>query len=139
MMAVNVDRQSGVMNISVTTYNSLLSTDIARNFLNNLSRRIQEIETKKARENLKFIEDRFLEVQKDLIVAEEQLARFTDSNLNVRTAKLRIEMERYQRNVTFKTQLYASSFLFSWTKRFKKHRSEDLIRTQDEFNQNIRV
>lgn len=106
MMAVSVDRASGVMNISVTTSKPLLSVQIARNLLDNLIGRIREIETKKARENLAFIRERFQEVQQELMQAEEELVLFIDSNQDVRTAKLRTELERYQRNVTFKTQLY---------------------------------
>lgn len=107
MVSVSVDRNSGIMTISVTTRQPLLSAQLAQTFINHLTERVREIYTKKAREDLKFIRERFGEAQQELEVAEEKLAQFMDRNRNPQTALLRTEMERLQRQVTFKTQLYS--------------------------------
>ncbi len=107
MVSVSVDRNSGIMTISVTTRQPLLSAQLAQTFINHLTERVREIYTNKAREDLEFIRERFREVQLELDVAEEELAQFMDRNRNPQTAQLNTEMERMQRHVTFKTQLYS--------------------------------
>jgi len=107
MVSVNVDRNSGLMTISVTTRQPLLSAQLAQTFINHLTKRVREIYTKKAQEDLEFIRERFGEAQQQLEVAEEKLAQFMDRNRNPQTAQLLTEMERLQRQVTFKTQLYS--------------------------------
>ena len=107
MVSVSVDRNSGIMSISVTTRQPLLSAQLAQTFINLLTQRVREIYTKKIREDLEFIRERFGESQQQLEVAEEKLAQFMDRNRNPQTAQLRTKMERLQRQVSFKTQLYA--------------------------------
>ena len=103
--SVNVSRNTGIMDINVTTHDPLLSAQITQTFVNHLTERVQDIYTGKTRENLEFIRARFLESQRELEAAEEELARFTDRNRDPTTARLRVAMERLQRKVTFKTQL----------------------------------
>ena len=106
VLNVSVDRESGVMTIKVETDDPVFSTRICQEFIQNLREQVREIYTEKARQNLKFIEERFLEVQKELRVAENNLANFLDSNENPQEAKLQTQIDRLRRKVTFKTQLY---------------------------------
>ena len=101
-----VDRSSGMMTISTTTRDPLLSAQIVVTLIDNLRLRVQDLFTEKARENLEFIQARFNEVRVDLEEAEGDLARFLDANQNPQTARLRFEVERLQRQVDVKTALY---------------------------------
>ena len=107
MLSVNVDRKSGIMNVSVTTHWPLLSAQITQSLIVHLTERVQELYTQKSSKNLAFIQARFIEVEQKLEQAEEMLASFVDRNQNPQTAKLQIELDRFKRKVTFKTQLYA--------------------------------
>jgi uncharacterized protein involved in exopolysaccharide biosynthesis len=68
---------------------------------------VRTIRTEKARQNLEFMMARFEEAQKELGQAEAKLGHFLDRNNNPQTAQLRIELDRLERNVSFKTQLYS--------------------------------
>ncbi len=106
IFSVNVDRSSGMMTISTTTKDALLSAQIIVTLIDNLRLRVQDLYTEKARENLDFIGARFKEARVGLEESEGDLARFLDANQNIRTARLRVEVERLQRQVTIKTELY---------------------------------
>ena len=106
LFSVNVSRSSGMMTISTTTRDPLLSAQIVVTLIDNLRLRVQDLYTEKARENLEFIQARFNEVRVDLEEAEGDLARFLDANQNPQTARLRFEVERLQRQVDVKTDLY---------------------------------
>ncbi|MBW8034427.1 MAG: hypothetical protein FVQ79_01835 [Planctomycetes bacterium] len=103
---VAVDRKSGIMTIKVTTHHPVLSVEIVEALVLELTDRVRSIYTLKARENLDFLEARLSDVSVDLQLAEENLAHFLDSNQDLRTAQLRTQMDRLQRQVDFKTQLY---------------------------------
>ena len=106
IFSVNVARSSGMMTISTTTRDPFLSAQIIVTLIDNLRLRVQDLYTEKARENLEFIGARFEEAGVDLEEAEGNLARFLDANRDPQTARLRVEVERLQRQVTIKTELY---------------------------------
>lgn len=107
VVSIGVDRTSGIMSISVTTHDPLLSAQLAQILTDHLTDRVREIYTQKTHENLEFIQERFLEADGELEEAEEKLAMFMDRNRNPETERLRTAMDRLQRKVTFKTQLYS--------------------------------
>jgi len=107
MQNVSVDNETGLMMISVTSEHPQLSADLVRCLISHLSERIRQIHTEKAQQNLDFIRSRFENAQRELRDAEEELARFLDRNHSPQTASLRTQLERLQRNVTFKSELYS--------------------------------
>jgi len=106
LLTTNISRSSGMMIISTTTKDPFLSAQLVVTLIDNLRLRVQDLYTEKARENLKFIQARFNEVRVDLEEAEGYLARFLDANQDPQTARLRFEVERLQRQVDIKTDLY---------------------------------
>lgn len=107
MLSVSVDQETGLMTVKVTTGDPLLSASLADGFIKHLTDRVRAIRTKKARENLEFIQGRFNQAQEELNQAEEELAAFDDRNQNPSTARLRTERERLSRRVNFKQQLFS--------------------------------
>ncbi|MFB0516536.1 MAG: Wzz/FepE/Etk N-terminal domain-containing protein [Candidatus Neomarinimicrobiota bacterium] len=106
-ISVGVDRRTGIMVVSSITTDPLLSAQLTEMAIDQLAQRVREIYTEKTKEDLAFIQSRFAEAQQELEKSEAELAEFTDRNRDPRTAKLRVEMERLQRQVLFKTQLYS--------------------------------
>ena len=106
-ISTSVDARTGLMTISVTTEDPQLSAALVQSLLQNLTERVQEIHTEKARLNVEFIRARFEETRAKLHQAEETLARFLDQNQYPQTAQLRTELERLQRNVVFSSNLYS--------------------------------
>lgn len=107
LVSSSVDRETGLMAMSVTTSSPDLSAAVASSYLHHLEQRVRSIRTQKARKNLAFIEERFNDVQEELRDAEQQLAEFTDRNQNLNSARLRTERDRLQRQVRFKSDLFS--------------------------------
>jgi uncharacterized protein involved in exopolysaccharide biosynthesis len=99
--------QSGLMQISVTAGDPQLASQMVNSFIAHLSTHVRGIRTRKARENLSFIQQRFEEVQGELSEAEQRLADFADQNQNITTASLRTKRDRLERQVRFKSSLYS--------------------------------
>lgn len=93
--------------ISATTKDPALSAALVSRSAEALSERVQELRTEKARRNLEFVRLRFQKADKDLREAEQILAQFLDRNNFPQTAQLRTQLERLQRNVSFKSELYS--------------------------------
>lgn len=100
------DQQSGLMTISASTGSPTMSAEVNRSAIRHLTERVREIRTRRTRERLAFVEERFAEVRSELDEAEERLASFLESNQNPTTAKLRFQRDRLRRQVSFKEQLY---------------------------------
>jgi LPS O-antigen subunit length determinant protein (WzzB/FepE family) len=107
MVATAIDDETGLMRISVTAGGPHLASDIAQSFIGHLTKRVREIQTKKVRERLNFVEERFQDVESELEKAEERLAQFLERNQNPTTATLQFRRDRLQRQVRFKEQLYS--------------------------------
>jgi len=106
-VAASVDQESGLMSIQVTAGGPVLAADMAERFLHHLRQRVREIRTKKVKENLSFVEQRFAEAQQELEGAEERLAQFLERNQNINSAQLQFQRDRLQRQVRFKEELYS--------------------------------
>lgn len=107
LLSTSIDQENGLMTISITTQDPMLSAGIAESFANHLVDRVRTMRTQKARQNLEFIEERFEEAQEELQEIEEDMARFLDRNRNIGTAQLENERDRLQRQVSFAEQLYS--------------------------------
>jgi uncharacterized protein involved in exopolysaccharide biosynthesis len=107
MVATAINDETGLMRISVTAGGPHLASDIAQSFIRHLTRRVREIQTKKVRERLTFVEERFQDAEAELEQAETRLAQFSERNQNPTTATLQFERDRLQRQVRFKEQLYS--------------------------------
>jgi len=95
-----------VVTVRAETDDPYLSAALVARAIRHLQVAINRIKTEKARQDLEFVERKFAQVEAELRQAENELARFLDANRNPQTAQLRAEMERLQRQVSFKEQLY---------------------------------
>ena len=107
MVSTSIDQESGFMHIHVTSESPWLGTEIAESLLSHLTDRVRQLRTKRARENVAFIRERFAEAQVELREAENRLSDFVDRNRNLGTAGLRTERDRLRRQVSFKSDLFS--------------------------------
>ena len=103
----SADIETGIMSISVTDEDAVRASEVAETFLDHLRERVRTMRTEKARQTLEFIDERFQEAREELQQAEEQLAVFNDRNRDIRSARLRTEQERLQRQVRFASDLFS--------------------------------
>ena len=106
---VNVDSdiETGLITISVTTFDPNLSASINATLLQKFRHKMQQIYDKKASENLNFIRARFMEAKEELRNAEEEVVKFLEKNSEPTTINLQTELERLKRNVSFKAEVYS--------------------------------
>lgn len=106
-VSTNIDDESGLMTITVTASGPVLSARINQRFVYHLTRRVRELRTQKAREQLAFVRNQFEEAEQELVAAENDLAQFLERNQNPTTAPLQFEEDRRRQQVRFKEQLYS--------------------------------
>ena len=107
-VTTTVDQQTGIMSLSVRMGDPVLASNMVESFIEALRKRVRVLRTKKKRQNLQFVKQRFAEAEKELRQAEQRLAQFIDRNQNISTAGLRTERDRLERQVRFKSELYSS-------------------------------
>ena len=106
-LSVESDIETGLITISVKTFDPNLSAEINAAILEKFRIKMQQIYDKKAGENLNFIRERFREAERDLRNAEEKVVRFLEKNSDPNTIALQTELERLNRNVSFKAEVYS--------------------------------
>lgn len=132
VVSTSIDRETGLMSISVTTGDPVLSAGLADSFSRHLTERVRSIRTKKARDNMRFMEERMEEARQELRAAEERLARFMDRNRNIGTESLRTERDRLRRQVNFAEQLYGDVQAQMTQAQIELQRSEPVLTVLEE-------
>jgi tyrosine-protein kinase Etk/Wzc len=107
-VTTTVDQQTGIMSLAVRMGDPVLASSMVESFIEALQKRVRVLRTKKKRQNLQFVKQRFAEAKKELQQAEQRLAQFVDRNQDISTAGLRTERDRLERQVRFKSELYSS-------------------------------
>ena len=102
---------SGLMTISTSSGDPTLAARLNEHVIEHLRTRVREIRTENTRKNLRFIQERFDEVDQELDAAEERLSQFLERNRSVLSGgnepQLEFRRERLRREVRFKEQLYS--------------------------------
>lgn len=105
-----LEEGSGLMTVSTSSGNPTLAARLNERFIDHLRTRVRELRTENTRKSLKFIEERFDEVDQELDTAENRLAEFLERNRSVLAGgnepQLEFRRERLRREVRFKEQLY---------------------------------
>lgn len=103
---VSLDEETGIINITTSTDDPLLSAEICGSVLSNFRITIRKIYDQKNSENLKFINLQVEAAKKELYKAEHDLIEFIKRNANPQPIQLKTEMERLQRAIDFRANLY---------------------------------
>jgi len=107
VIRAGVNEENGLMSVGATTGDPIRSAQVAKRFLHHLSERVSAIRTEKSRRNVEFVRSRFNMAEQELKMAEEQLAQFLDQNQGIQSAQMRVERDRLERQVRFKSELYS--------------------------------
>ena len=91
---VTVDEKIGFVSLSATMPEKLQAAQMVSAAQNILQRRVIEHKLEKVQEDLKFIEERHREKKNEFEKAQDNLAKYRDSNRNVNTAIAQTDIER---------------------------------------------
>ena len=102
----SVDKKSGVISLSVTMQDPLISATLTDTVMQNLQGYITEYRTNKAKRDLAYTEKLYKEAQQDYYTAQQKYANFADSNLDIVLTGYRTRLERLQNEATLAYGLY---------------------------------
>ena len=127
MMTIKISRESGTLNVSVTTAQPILSAQLVRNMIKHLSLRVRYLYGEKAHQNINFLKNRLGQSKDSLDATEMALAVFIDRNRNPQTASLRVEIARLNRAVGFNEQVHAQLKIQLTQAEFDLQRNEPVV------------
>ena len=105
-ISTDVNRETGVVTVSVMMQDDVIAADVADEVVVRLSNYITDYRTEKARRDVEFIERRHEEARERFEEAQRELARFNDENRGQLTAMARTEEQRLQSQYNLSFNLY---------------------------------
>jgi len=105
-VVTSVDKKSGMILLSVTMQDPLVSAALTDTVMNNLQTYITEYRTNKAKRDLAYTEKLYKEAQQDYYSAQQKYSNFADSNLDIVLTGYRTRLERLQNEATLAYSLY---------------------------------
>lgn len=108
LRAISVDKETGVLTVSVRTANAQLSAQICDRYVEALERFNDETRHASATQHGSFVRERLDETLAELATAEENLARFKSRNVRMNDPGLELARMRLERDVALKSQVFAT-------------------------------
>jgi len=109
MINIEYNIETNVYTLSVNSPEAKLSAEIANIYLDELDKHLRLYNNRKAIETREFIEERLLETETDLNLAEESLKNFREKNRNIiSSASLQLEQDRLIREVSVLISVFTS-------------------------------
>lgn len=110
-MRVHVDRQTGVVSVSVRTRDPALSRQIIERIVAAMHQFNVEVRRSQAQAEVEFVQDRLGEAQASLRVAEDSLQAFLRQNRQFdQSFELRFEHDRLQREVALRQEMASTMY-----------------------------
>ena len=107
MINISLSNKSPLIIISISSNESELSAQITNAIINTLNNLLDFFKLSQVKEQKLFIENRIKEVQKELIIAEENLKEFRQQNRNITgSPALLLSQERLRRELEVQNQIY---------------------------------
>lgn len=106
---IGIDKKTGVMSLSVTMQDPMISAQLTDTILHNLQEYITDYKTNKARNDEEFSLKLYNEAHAKYVKAQENYANFTDKNQNIFSHSLRAEQERLQNEMSLAYQIYSQA------------------------------
>jgi len=106
--AVDVDKETGMLAITVSTPDPELSSQVANRCVDVLEQVNSEIRRASAAQNSVFLHERLAEMLGELRAAEDRLTRFREQNVRMNAPELEQERLRLEREAAMKSQIYVS-------------------------------
>jgi uncharacterized protein involved in exopolysaccharide biosynthesis len=108
LRAVGVDKETGMITVSVRTPYPELSAQIANRYADALEKVNDEMRHAAAAQHGAFIRERLDQALDELAVAEEKLTQFRSRNVRMNDPALELERLRLERQVTLESQVYVT-------------------------------
>ena len=100
------DPLTSISTLRVTAKEPLLAKELANVVLTELEALNRDYKIKSIKEKISFIENRIFSVKQDLEDAEKTLTLFRESNRQVSSPSLRLEEDRFERNLEIHKEIY---------------------------------
>jgi len=97
----------GYVSISCSLPEAYAAAQLVQNTQALLQRYITDFKCEKARNNLEFVQQRYDEVKKNYQAAQQQLASFRDSHMNISTSIAKTEEERLTNEYNVENSVYS--------------------------------
>lgn len=105
-ISVSVDKKLWVTTIHVTMQDPLIAATLTDTVMKRLQEYVTEYRTNKARYDLEYTEDLYVEAQKAYYDAQQKYAAYTDGNQNIVLRSFRTEQERLQNEMNLAFNIY---------------------------------
>ena len=106
LRAFDVDKETGLVTVSVSTNDPALSAQIANQFVDALEKVNSDIRKQTATQNASFVSQELIGSRQALSAAEERLAQFKGQNMRVNSPELELQQGRLERDVQLKSQIF---------------------------------
>lgn len=105
-ISTEIDRESRIVRVSVKMQDPDVAAEVTEKVVSLLSEYIIEYRTEKTRQNMAFIEDRFIEAKEQFEESQEELALFLDQNRGQLTAMAQTRQQLLQSRYDLTFNLY---------------------------------
>lgn len=106
VLTVSSDENTGIISVSVTTNDPLLSANLNKEIILSFRKRIQQIYSNRTSNNLTFIKSQLKQAKNRLEKSTKKLIDFMERNSNPNTIALKMELERLQNDLDFNRQFF---------------------------------
>ena len=103
-----VDQRTNLITISVTDVDKVVAATIADSVTVKLQEYIIDYRTEKARQDLQYIEEMYIQARNEYLEVQAEYAKLADANLNVVKAKHKTSLENLANEMNLKLNLYSS-------------------------------
>jgi len=105
VVVVNIDQDNNILYLDITTENPFLSAAVADKIVDVLNTIVKTEVQKEYRQKLSYLESRLSGIEDSLIIAENELMTFLETNIDPTLPAFQVEQLRLQRNLRIQTEL----------------------------------
>ncbi|MBI89837.1 MAG: hypothetical protein CMG60_07105 [Candidatus Marinimicrobia bacterium] len=109
MLDVNEDIKTSIVSLSVSASEPLFALEINKTLIEELDTHQRKYNKTKTGDTKRFIKERIIDTEKELIAAEENLKIFRDRNRRIENSPaLQLEQQRFEREVAVLTSVFTT-------------------------------
>lgn len=102
-----VDQKNGLVTINVTDFDELIAATVADTVTAKLRDYIIDYRTKKARHDLSFLEELYIQVKDEYMKAQEEYAKVADASQSLVQSRSRVKVEHLRNEMGLKYSVYS--------------------------------
>lgn len=108
VLVIDVDKKTGLINVSAEAGEPVFVAQFVQKAIDLLQNYVIEYKTKQARQNLEFIQERYLEKEKEYLTAREAFFEYKDKHRNMVSERISIEYEQFKDEFEITGSIYKS-------------------------------